>query len=565
MVANRGTGYEEPRWFDQGMKGDSRSASYLAGISLGMFLLTLESDRLSALFRISAKVEASAVSALLPLLVLGTATVLLYLHPLRRSPSLSWGLAAALLCSVSTAGLYFPTVAPLSLVSPSAWEALFGIASVALLYLWVQRAVPLGRIAIIRSFGVGAIVLGCLSMLTIALNRAAALAMVVALPVAGSLLLQLVPSLPAAPEAADAPQASERQGDARRMLLRAIPKLVAFLCYAIIFGNVHFYWLELQDGESVGMLVQLGAAVGSILCGLLALALACLHWGHALEAILALMLTALSLVALWMTTALPASYVFACLVFLNIAHKLMLLMMLVICFRIASSSQRCASLWAVCFFSFTVGIRVSSLLCISQNTNTLITGAVVALVLVFTGEIVDIAALYGGNGKHSGVDASPSGGVAGPEGPAAVQAAAAGPGTAAGRVAEGRPVEGGLAASGIAAGLAEEPSAETVATGTAAVISPSPAIGSEATPVATIDPLPYVCHLVAMEHDLTRREEDVLQLLARGRTPARIAEALCISPATARTHLRNIYAKLDVHSQQDVLDLVESRAAREGL
>lgn len=72
-----------------------------------------------------------------------------------------------------------------------------------------------------------------------------------------------------------------------------------------------------------------------------------------------------------------------------------------------------------------------------------------------------------------------------------------------------------------------------------------------------VNTLAYTCHLIACQHDLTRREEEVLQLLARGRSAARISETLCISVATARTHQRNIYAKLGVHTQQDILDLFE--------
>ena len=43
---------------------------------------------------------------------------------------------------------------------------------------------------------------------------------------------------------------------------------------------------------------------------------------------------------------------------------------------------------------------------------------------------------------------------------------------------------------------------------------------------------------------------------------SRIAETLCITTATTRTHLRNIYAKLGVHSQQDILDMYEDFASR---
>jgi DNA-binding CsgD family transcriptional regulator len=45
---------------------------------------------------------------------------------------------------------------------------------------------------------------------------------------------------------------------------------------------------------------------------------------------------------------------------------------------------------------------------------------------------------------------------------------------------------------------------------------------------------------------LTRREQDVLKLLALGRTNRQIAEELFISPKTASVHVSNILAKLDV-------------------
>ena len=32
---------------------------------------------------------------------------------------------------------------------------------------------------------------------------------------------------------------------------------------------------------------------------------------------------------------------------------------------------------------------------------------------------------------------------------------------------------------------------------------------------------------------------------------------MVVSRSTAKTHVRNVYAKLDVHSQQDLINLVE--------
>lgn len=48
---------------------------------------------------------------------------------------------------------------------------------------------------------------------------------------------------------------------------------------------------------------------------------------------------------------------------------------------------------------------------------------------------------------------------------------------------------------------------------------------------------------------LTRREQQVLALLAEGANKQTIARRLVISPETARTHIQNVLAKLGVHSR----------------
>jgi DNA-binding NarL/FixJ family response regulator len=48
---------------------------------------------------------------------------------------------------------------------------------------------------------------------------------------------------------------------------------------------------------------------------------------------------------------------------------------------------------------------------------------------------------------------------------------------------------------------------------------------------------------------LTRREREVLVLLAQGGDNDRIAQSLVISPATARTHIQHVLGKLDLHSR----------------
>lgn len=60
---------------------------------------------------------------------------------------------------------------------------------------------------------------------------------------------------------------------------------------------------------------------------------------------------------------------------------------------------------------------------------------------------------------------------------------------------------------------------------------------------------------------LTPREREVFEQAARGRDRDGIAEALFISPATARTHLQRVFAKLGIHSKAEAVAL----AARCGL
>ena len=50
---------------------------------------------------------------------------------------------------------------------------------------------------------------------------------------------------------------------------------------------------------------------------------------------------------------------------------------------------------------------------------------------------------------------------------------------------------------------------------------------------------------------LSRREREVLQLVAEGFRNDQIARQLFISPFTVKTHLQNIYAKLDVRSRTE--------------
>lgn len=70
------------------------------------------------------------------------------------------------------------------------------------------------------------------------------------------------------------------------------------------------------------------------------------------------------------------------------------------------------------------------------------------------------------------------------------------------------------------------------------------------------DPEPSsACERVAEEHGLSAREAEVLALLAQGQSMVSIAQTLSVSENTARTYIKRIYRKLDVHSKQSIIDL----------
>lgn len=65
------------------------------------------------------------------------------------------------------------------------------------------------------------------------------------------------------------------------------------------------------------------------------------------------------------------------------------------------------------------------------------------------------------------------------------------------------------------------------------------------------------CEIIANTYLLSRRESEVMYYLARGYKSSHIQQQLYISEGTAKTHIRHIYRKLDVHSQQDLIHLID--------
>lgn len=70
------------------------------------------------------------------------------------------------------------------------------------------------------------------------------------------------------------------------------------------------------------------------------------------------------------------------------------------------------------------------------------------------------------------------------------------------------------------------------------------------------------CRAIVEAFALTPREAEILQFYARGRSTAVVQEELVLSYNTVKTHVRNLYRKTDVHSQQELIDLVDGWPCR---
>jgi len=70
------------------------------------------------------------------------------------------------------------------------------------------------------------------------------------------------------------------------------------------------------------------------------------------------------------------------------------------------------------------------------------------------------------------------------------------------------------------------------------------------------------CREITLRYKLTERESEILRLIALGRSAKYIADELFISHNTARTHIKHVYEKLNIHSKQELIDLVLLSSSR---
>lgn len=91
-----------------------------------------------------------------------------------------------------------------------------------------------------------------------------------------------------------------------------------------------------------------------------------------------------------------------------------------------------------------------------------------------------------------------------------------------------------------------------------------PASSTNSTPPSTTNnttlstTLDARCDYVRQHFGLTERETDMVRLLAHGRSKTSISKELFISENTVKSYTRNVYSKLNIHSKQQLLDILDN-------
>lgn len=527
----------------------------VASLSLGGMLLVSEAERLPTLSYIAYQNEQSLLGSILGALFFGALLVGKYFKSsTKRTPPvlimlLAIVLSGALIGVLAPAGVLPPEVCVLCDIAHSLFWPVF-------LYAWIREVLPLGYSYTMQSFALGLIVLGALNLLSTAMNTIVSIVVIALMPLISGALLICVK----APERSYEPEAHfahTQEATSKRHILIALFTIIPLACFAIVFGNVHQSWNALQDGSGMSLIVQLGVATGTLLAGLGVYGLYAIGTLRKYGSIVMLILIAFTLFSIWLSTYTNGNLVFLYAAFLNIGQKGTFLLIFLAPFRGPWRDPLFG--WCASMCSFLYGTIISSILMSFHAEMILVAFAVIALCLLMVCAVATLVNDIEGS-KFSSTLNEPT------DQSEAAQAIDPEPNRT--RTHQLLSTESSAAATNddtrAETEITADKSAETEPFNKTEGEPSIPSADSTEPPESTFPAHhskdeEYVAYMrLVQEFTLTRREADVLSLLVHGRTAEPIAKTLGISPATAKTHIRNVYTKLNVHTQQEVIDLLEA-------
>lgn len=492
---------------------ESVPGTSIAAVGFGLALYAYEMRRMSSFFSVAPGDSAALISGVSTLAVLVALALAYRSRPklrLHRHPWAGFGLAGILALSLLLSSGF---LLPLSREASIAADAVHHMGELLVLLCWVEVLLTLSSRPFATLIALSMLVLSLLNGFSGLLKQNAVLALIALVPLLSMACLYWFKDKRESFDTALAQAGHSgavhgvdaallpRENNRSTRCSAALLFLAPLVGYPFIFGHIHYAWIPSQDGSQTSLAIQLAAAAGTALAALMLLVLTAHFWGRRKIDLYSLIILPVVGIALYLTGILHGSWVFLYVVPLNICQKMVLFLAMLTPYLIPSRKSP-LSTWCIAFALYTLGKTLSTSVS-SELDSGLYALFVIAFIIVLTGAsiagvVIDDNAVTRERQKLGDRDDTEA---------------------------------------------ADETLEHAAALeGKGAVAQAAPAYED-----------------IARAYRLTRREGEILELLAQGMTAAAIAEELVVSTSTAKTHMRNIYQKLGIHTQSELLLLVHRK------
>lgn len=485
----------------------------IAVIGLSLALYSSESSRMSSFQNVEGGGAVTAAPGVVALMVLLAFALLYTKRPdFRLHRYIVVGVALAGLLTLSI--LLVAGVTTLSLPSQAVFllRCLRRVCTVLILLCWAEVLIPLGARKAAVVFALAVIALGCINILSSLLKENGVYTLLALMPLLSIACLYWFEDRSRSIDFYQTTLANSLNKESlidQTLLPRNVSLastvlifLLPLICYPFAFGNIHFAWVPNQDGSANSLTIQLAAATGTIIAGLILLFLITSFWGRRKLELYNLFVLPLLAFTMYLTDIFGGSLSFMYVVPLNIVQKMVLFLLWLLPYLVPTKHSPLA-VWTLGLIFYQSGKSLSTLASGALSQQTYALAAMSAIMVLVIGCVLGIAL---DNGRK------------------------------------------------------EAPHAETADSTGETVGKINESASTAQSTITTVTNSKNPLDTFAREFQLTRREQEVLQLLAEGLTANAIAEKLVVSTSTAKSHIRNIYAKTNVHTQSELLLLIHSRS-----